>query len=42
LTDSQGTEVTSQADMVLTRPLDLSVLEAVLKEFEKQISAASA
>jgi len=42
LTNGHGAEVSSQADMILTKPLDLANLEAVIKNFEKQISAAIA
>jgi len=42
LTGGQGAEVDSQADMVLTKPLDLSSLEAVINDFKKQVSAAIA
>jgi len=42
LTDSQETEITGQIDIVLAKPLDLSLLEVTIRDFEKQISAAIA
>lgn len=40
LLTGSGTELRSQADMVLTKPLDLNKLGTTLKEYEKQIPEA--
>jgi len=44
LADSQktGNGANSQADLVLTKPLDYSKLEAAIKSFEKQFDTATA
>jgi len=42
LTDGQRTEAAGLADIVLTKPLDIGKIETTIREFERQISAATA
>ena len=42
LSDGHGTGDNNQADMVLSKPLDIANLEAVIRDFERQVSAVTA